>query len=154
MFEYKATMLALHCTKLPEIRWKKKMAEYYRNHGKDPDEILSFYDVVKRLPPKPTKFYKKANIRLLWEKVQPWYDQAIDKYGKIVFTSIRKALDYLKYPESDLIKEINEIRIIPNLIGPQGSAMGPTWCGIKYDIHTPWNRITYTPHEFILMYNE
>lgn len=150
MFEYNAAVLAVLCTEPPEITLDmKRITAYCEETGKDPAKLLSCFDSMKGLPGVLTEFYVKARIPFLWEQVQPWYEQAITIYQKKVFSMTRDALHYVKYSEAELCEKLNDIVIIPHLIGRRGNAFGPTWLGVKYDIHTPWSRVSYSPHEFI-----
>ena len=150
MFAYRAGVFSVLCSEPPHIRLKEKeMRTYYLAHEKDPDTILSYFDDVQALPDILNRFYETAAISRLWDQVQPWYNNAVNIYEKTVYPETREALAYLGFPEKELCEKMDRIRIIPHLIGTRGNAYGPTWCGVKYDIHTPWSRISWSPHEFI-----
>ncbi len=150
MFEYDLTMLAVNCSEPPAIRWRRaEMTAWYLRHDQDPVKKLGQIERVAVILPDLNWFYKKADIPALWRRVQPWYRDAVSQYEQSVFSAIRSALAYLQIAEADFSRKVEQIRVIPNLIGPRGSAMGPIWCGVKYDVYTPWDRISYSPHEFI-----
>ncbi len=150
MFEYRATMLALNSSPPPQIRFlKEELKRYVKGRGGNVKETLSTFRGLELLPEMLTEFYLRANIRELYEDCQPWYEEAVFEYQRIVSRLLAAAFEYLKINEESVEFEFDCVVIIPNLIGPRGSAMGPVWRGIKYDVHTPWDRISWSPHELI-----
>ncbi len=151
MFEYNATMLAINSSSPPEIRFlKRELVDHLQDKGEDRiQRALKTFQGLERLPELLTEFYQKANIQELYEECQPWYNDAINKYQEKVTSLLSRALEYLKMSEEEVHLVVEKIVIIPNLIGPRGSAMGPIWKNIKYDIHSPWESVSWSPHEFI-----
>ena len=150
MFEYRATMLALNSSPPPQIRFLKEEIEMYAEaRGVNVKDTLSTFRGLELLPEMLTEFYLRANIRELYEDCQPWYEEAVFEYQRIVSRLLAAALEYLKMNEASVEFGFDCVVIIPNLIGPRGSAMGPVWRGIKYDVYTPWDRISWSPHELI-----
>jgi hypothetical protein len=149
MFEYKATMLALNCTPPPDIRFlRQELMDSYPDDA-SARESLAMFSGLESLPDKLTRFYREARISELYADCAPWYDDAVAKLEGVVSNGIAAALAYLKIPQSDFLATVDKVVIIPNLIGPRGSAMGPVYRRVKYDIQTPWDAIDYSAHEFV-----
>jgi hypothetical protein len=149
MFEYNATMLALNCTPPPDIRFQRQeLVESYQDETLAHD-ALAMFSGLESLPERLTRFYREARILDLYSDCAPWYDDAVAKLESVVSNGIAAALTYLKVPESDFLAGVEKVVIIPNLIGPRGSAMGPVWRRVKYDVQTPWDVIDYSAHEFV-----
>ncbi len=149
MLEYDATMLALNCTPPPLIRLLKREVE--ASLGPDGiargemDQILR----LEALPARLTRFYREAGIADLFRDCRPWYDDAVASLRTVVSTRVAGALRFLRLDEADILPSVDRVMIIPDLIGPRGSAMGPTWRRIKFDVETPWDAVRYSAHEFI-----
>ncbi len=150
LFKYKATMLALNSSPPPRIRFlKEELLTYLKKNKRDIERAMETFRGLEELPAWLTEFYQKAHIRELYKDCRPWYDEAISKYRQKVTSLLNKALTYLKMREEEISLSFNQVVIIPNLIGPRGTAMGPIWKGVKYDIYTPWDNVSWSPHEFI-----
>ena len=150
MFEYNATMLALNCTPPPEIRFlKEELEAHVLGRGGDIERAMQNFQGLENMPTLLTEFYEKAAIGGLYEDCRPWHDDAVSKYEEKVTSLLGRALDYLGMSREEMSTTYERIVIIPNLIGPRGSAMGPVWKGVKYDVYSPWEGISWSPHEFI-----
>lgn len=150
MFEYNLTMLALNCSQPPRIRFlKEELEAHVLSRGGDVEKAMKTFKGLEKFPVLLTEFYEKAGIAQLYEDCRPWYDEAIARYKEETSRLLDRALKYLKIPPEEISLPYDKVVIIPNLIGPRGSAMGPVWKGVKYDVHSPWDSVSWSPHEFI-----
>jgi hypothetical protein len=152
MFEYWLTMLALNCSEPPLIESRfSELQRYNEQNGlKSPSAQIK---ELEEILPVMNEFYTKADINLLHNQCKPWYDSAYAIYYTGALNEIRRVLSYLKIDEEAFFQKMDRIVIVPNLIGPRGSAMGPEFFGVKYDVQSPYeehlNEIEITPHEYI-----
>ncbi len=150
MFEYNLTMLALNCTPPPHIRFlKEELEAHILSRGGDVERTMKTFKGLEKFPALLTGFYEKAGIAHLYEDCRPWYDEAIAVYKEKTSRLLDRALKYLKIQPEEISLPYDKVVIILNLIGPRGSAMGPIWKGVKYDVHSPWDSLSWSPHEFI-----
>jgi hypothetical protein len=152
MFEYWLTLFALNCSEPPHITSRLDLLESY-NKEHSIKQSLQDMRSLEPLLPLMNDFYKTAGINSLFHECSIWYDSAYTVYYNGTMKEISKVLTYLKMDENSFFNGMDKIVIIPNLIGPRGSAMGPQFMGVKYDVQSPheeyFSEISVTPHEYI-----
>jgi hypothetical protein len=152
MFEYWLTMLALNCSQPPEIRSMVDELQTYNSENNIKYSIGELRN-LEQLLPVMNEFYSAAEINILFEECRGWYDSAYTVYYNGTMNEIRNVLEFIKMDERVFFEMMDKIVIVPNLIGPRGSAMGPQFMGIKYDVQSPYedylSEINITPHEYI-----
>jgi hypothetical protein len=121
--------------------------DYNKAMGIEDSWTLNRLEELDSLPQVLTRFYREARLGSILESCKTAYDTVRSQYDAVARTGILKTLRFMKTDPENL-RDIREIVIIPNLIGP-GGEMGPEYRGVKYDIKGPRSSVSFSPHEFI-----
>jgi len=158
-FHYQITVLALLLTQPPDMRISRDMMErekeWARSHGRERylSNLKDKEAQAAELLPLLNAFHSRAELGQLYEECRRWYDPAVAAYKDGTIGRVREALDYLGMDES-VLAPISHMVLIPNLIGPLGSAMSPGFEGVTFTVESPMEDaaerpINFTAHEQI-----
>lgn len=158
-FYYQTTVLALLLTQPPGMRISRDMMDrekqWARSQGRD--GYVTYLEEKEaqaaELLPLLNSFHSRAALGQLYDECRDWYDPAVAAYRDGTLGRVREALEYLGMDES-VLAPIRHMVLIPNLIGPLGSAMSPGFVGVTYTVDSPMEdaantSINFTAHEHI-----
>lgn len=92
-------------------------------------------DGLEGLTPLLVAFYREANIHDLWMRVQPYYDQAIEKLHEPVSQGVLQVNSYLRNPTSGFLGRTFQIYV--DLLGPPNQIQTRSYADDYFVVVTP-----------------
>lgn len=147
-FDYDATILALLLAPGP-LRYSPEMIAGYRQRGGGEAYLAGLQKIGDDLMPLLQEFHRRADVPGLMAECDRWYRPALATYRDSTLYWIDRSLAYLRGDER-LLAEVGRIVIVPNLIGPPGTAMSVPIGAALYDVESPAaSGASFTPHEYL-----